>query len=131
MAFVYETERSKLFNVNKTTQDIGPGQYLPLTEFKFQNPEIVPFGVSTFRKFPEKPTPYPGPGSYYHDVVKEKNEKILKNAPKNFYAKEDEINISKKGVAKYELEKGEQERVLKKCKDNYEILGFNSKVKSF
>ena len=131
MAFVYETERSKLFNVNKTTQDIGPGQYLPLTEFKFQNPEIVPFGISTKRQFPEKPTPYPGPGSYYHDVDKEKNEKILKNAPKNFYAKEDEINISKKGVAKYEPEKGEQERVLKKCKDNYEILGFNSKVKRF
>ena len=131
MAFVFETERSILFNANKTTQDIGPGQYLPLTEFKFQNPEIVPFGISTKRQFPEKPTPYPGPGSYYHDVDKEKNEKILKNALKNYYAKEDEINISRTDAVKYEPEKGEQERVLKKCKDNYEILGFNSKVKRF
>ena len=131
MAFVYETERSKLFNQNKTTQDLGPGQYLPLTEFKFQNPEVVPFGVSTFRKFPEEPTPYPGPGSYYHDVDKEKNEKILKNTLKNYIAKEDEINISSKGIAKFEPKKGEQERAIKKCKDNYEILGFNSKVKRF
>ena len=131
MAFVYETERSKLFNQNKTTQDIGPGQYLPLTEFKFQNPELVPFGVSTFRKFPEEPTPYPGPGSYYHDVDKEKYEKLLNNTLKNYIAKEGEINLSKKGVAKFEPEKGEQERAIKKCKDNYEILGFNSKVKRF
>ena len=131
MAFVFETERSKLFTQNKTTQDIGPGQYLPLTEFKFQNPEIVPFGVSTFRKFPEKPTPYPGPGSYYHDVDKEKNEKILKNTLNNYIAKEDEINISKKGIATFEPERGEQERAIKRCKDNYEILGFNSKVKRF
>ena len=131
MAFVYETERSKLFNQNKTTQDIGPGQYLPLTEFKFQNPEIVPFGVSTNRKFPEKPLPYPGPGSYYHDVDKEKNEKILKNSVKNYIAKEEEINISKNGISKNQPERGEQEKAIKRCRDNYEILGFNSKVKRF
>ena len=113
MAFVYETERSKLFNQNKKNQDIGPGQYLPLTEFKFQNPEIVPFGISTNRQFPEKPLPYPGPGSYYHDVDKEKIEKILKNSLQNYYAKEDEINISKKGIAKLEPERGEQEPVGK------------------
>ena len=131
MAFVYETERSKLFNQNKTTLDIGPGQYLPLTEFKFQNPEMVPFGVSTYRNFPEKPSPYPGPGSYYHDVDKEKTEKLLKNSLKNYIAKEEEIKISEKGIAEYEPQKGEQERAIKRCKDNYEILGFNSKVKRF
>ena len=131
MAFVYETERSKLFNQNKATQDIGPGQYLPLTEFKFQNPQIVPFGVSTGRIFPEKPSSYPGPGSYYHDIDKEKNEKIIKNSLKNYIAKEEEINISKNGVVNFEPEKGEQERAIKRCKDNYEILGFSSKVKRF
>ena len=131
MAFVYETERSKLFNPNKTTQDIGPGQYLPLTEFKFQNPEIVPFGVSTNRKFPEKPLPYPGPGTYYHDIDKEKNEKILQNSMKNYIAKEGEINISKNGLAKNEPERREQEKAIQRCKNNYEILGFNSKVKRF
>lgn len=131
MAFVYETERSKLFNQNKATQDIGPGQYLPLTEFKFQNPEIVPFGVSTGRIFPQKPKPYPGPGSYYHDVDKEKNEKIIQNSLKNYIAKEEEINISKNGIAKDEPLKAEQERAIKRCQDNYEILGFSSKVKRF
>ena len=131
MAFVYETERSKLFNQGKATQDIGPGQYLPLTEFKFQNPEIFPFGVSTNRNFPAKPSPYPGPGTYYHDIDKEKNEKLLKNSLKNYIAKEEEINISEKGIAEFEPQKGQQEMAIKRCKDNYEILGFNSKVKRF
>ena len=46
-------------------------------------------------------------------------------------AKEDEINNSKKGIATFEPEKGKQEGTIKKCNDNYEILGFNSKVKRF
>ena len=131
MAFVFESERPELFIQNKTTQEVGPGQYLPLTEFKFQNPEIVPFGVSTERKYPGKPDPYPGPGSYYHDIDKEKNEKILKNSLKNYIAKEGQINISTSGIAKYEPQKGEQEMAIKRCKDNFEMLGFSSKVKRF
>ena len=63
MAFVLETESPKLFTQNKTTKDIGPGQNLPLIEFKIQNREIIPFGISTFRKFPKKPIPSPAPGS--------------------------------------------------------------------
>ena len=46
-------------------------------------------------------------------------------------AKEDEINISKKGIATFMPEKGKQEGTIKKYKDNYEILEFNSKVKRF
>ena len=64
MAFVFETERSKLYPQKEKSQNLGPGQYLPLTEFKFQNPELVPFGISTNRQFPEKPNPNPGP--YFH-----------------------------------------------------------------
>ena len=45
--------------------------------------------------------------------------------------KEDETDICKKGIATFEPEKGKQEGTIKKCKDNYEILGFNSKVKRF
>ena len=55
MAFVFEKERSSLYPQKDHFQNLGPGQYLPVTEFKFQNPELVPFGVSTFRQFPEKP----------------------------------------------------------------------------
>ena len=129
MAFVFEKERSSLYPPKEYFQNIGPGQYLPLTEFKFQNPELVPFGVSTFRQFPEKPNPTPGPGSYYHDIDKEKTEKILKNSVKNFITKEEEIKINK--LAKYEPEKGKQELVLQRYRENYELLGFNSKVKRF
>ena len=46
-------------------------------------------------------------------------------------AKEDEINISKKGIETFQPEKGKQEVTIKKYKDNYEILGFNSKFKRF
>ena len=91
MAFVFETERSNLYSSKEKNQSLGPGQYLPLTEFKFQNPELVPFGVSTNRQFPEKPNSVPGPGTYYHDLDKEKQEKILKNSVKNFISKEEEI----------------------------------------
>ena len=129
MAFVFETERSNLYSSKEKNQSLGPGQYLPLTEFKFQNPELVPFGVSTNRQFPEKPNSVPGPGTYYHDLDKEKQEKILKNSVKNFISKEEEIKLNK--LAKYEPEKGKQERILKKYRENYEILGFNSKVKRF
>ena len=84
MAFVFESDRSKYLNPqDKSIQGgLGPGQYLPLTEFKFQNPELVPFGVSTNRQFPEKPNPTPGPGSYYHDIDKEHNEKISRHFQK-------------------------------------------------
>ena len=126
MAFVFESERPKLFNEKKATQDIGPGQYLPLTEFKFQNPEKVPFGIGADRKFHEKPSEYPGPGTYYHDIDKEKNEKILKNSLKNYIVKEDEIIINNN-----EIDKFVQEKAIKRSKDNYEMLGFNSKVKRF
>ena len=130
MAFVYETERSKLYQKkDKYLSNIGPGQYLPLTEFKFQNPELVPFGVSTNRKFPEKANDIPGPGSYYHDIDKENIEKIKKNSVNNYISKEEEIKINK--IYKYEPEKGRQERALKKYRENFELLGFNSKVKRF
>ena len=114
MAFVFESERPELFIQNKTTQEVGPGQYLPLTEFKFQNPLLVPFGVSTFRQFPEKPNPTPGPGSYYHDIDQEKTEKIMKDSLKSFITKEEEIKISTSGIAKYEPQKGEQEMAIKR-----------------
>ena len=130
MAFVFETERSPLYiQKERFSENLGPGQYLPLTEFKFQNPLLVPFGVSTNRQFPEKPNPTPGPGSYYHDVDQEKKEKIMKESLKTFLTKEEEIKISK--MSKYEPEKGRQERALQRYRENFELLGFNSKVKRF
>ena len=64
MAFVYEQSRPPLFSINQVTSEIGPGQYLPLTQYKFDKPNIIPFGVSTFRKFPYYENDSPGPGFY-------------------------------------------------------------------
>ena len=133
MAFVFETERSKLFSQKKATKDIGPGQYLPISEFKFNNPEIVPFGVAAKRQFFDIPQSMdvPGPGSYYHDISKEKFDKILKNAKKSAIKKEGEIVISKNGVSYFQPKKGIQERAIKRSKNHIEYLGFSSKEKRF
>ena len=130
MAFVFETERSPLYiQKERSSENLGPGQYLPITEFKFQNPLLVPFGVSTNRQFPQKPNPTPGPGSYYHDINKEKKDKIMKDSLKTFITKEEEIKLNK--LYKYEPDKGRHERALKRYRQNFELLGFSSKVKRF
>ncbi len=130
MAFVFETESYPLYiQKERSSENLGPGQYLPITEFKFQNPLLVPFGVSTNRQFPQKPNPTPGPGSYYHDINKEKKDKIMKDSLKTFITKEEEIKMNK--LYKYEPDKGRHERALKRYRQNFELLGFSSKVKRF
>ena len=64
MAFVYEVERPPLFNIKKATSEIGPGQYLPLTLYKFEKPNPVPFGAAAKRGSLFKLNQYPGPGAY-------------------------------------------------------------------
>ena len=130
MAFVFETERDQLFKLNENP-NLGPGQYLPLTEFKFNSPDIVPFGVSTNRKFIGNLNQYPGPGSYYRDTEKEKYDLIKENSMKNVILKEDVIFINKKGISDNDPQQKEQQIAMKKLKENYEILGFSSKVKRF
>ena len=34
-------------NKKKATAEIGPGQYIPLTLYKFEKPNIVPFNASS------------------------------------------------------------------------------------
>ena len=64
MAFVYEVERPPLFNQKKATSEIGPGQYLPLTLYKFEKPSAAPFGASAKRGSLFKLNQFPGPGAY-------------------------------------------------------------------
>ena len=64
MAFVFEVKRPPLFPVNKDTSGIGPGQYLPLTLYKFEKPNSVPFNITSKRVFPFNENCVPGPGSY-------------------------------------------------------------------
>ena len=124
MAFVYEVERPPLFPINKDTSEIGPGQYLPLTLYKFEKPNMVPFGVSVKRKFPFSINPVPGPGSYNpkqsQNISKEQELKDNKNKNKS-------ANVLKKGKIKIIKKKNEESEKFQ----NKENLGFFTKVKRF
>ena len=129
MAFVYEVERPPLFQINKDTYEIGPGQYLPLSLYKFEKPNIVPFGVSTERKFPFSLNPVPGPGSY-----NPKEEQNISN-PKLIKKQELKFNTNKSKDTK--LINGKQFKIIKKKNtesekyQNKENLGFYTKVERF
>ena len=124
MAFVYEVERPPLFPINKDTSEIGPGQYLPLTLYKFEKPNMVPFGVSVKRKFPFSINPVPGPGSYNpkqsQNISKEQELKDNKNKNKS-------ANVLKKGKIKIIKKKNQESEKFQ----NKENLGFFTKVKRF
>ena len=126
MAFVYEVERPPLFPINKDTSEIGPGQYLPLTLYKFEKPNMVPFGVSVKRKFPFSVNPVPGPGSYNpkqsQNISKEQELKDNKNINKN-----KSVNVLKKSKIKIIKKKNEESEKFQ----NKENLGFFTKVKRF
>ena len=94
---------------------ICPGQYLPLKEFRFKCGKLFYLEFQHLENF------------WKSQLLIKRFIKYFKN----YMAKEDEINNSKKGIATFEPEKGKQEKTIKRCKDNYEILGFNSKVKRF
>ena len=131
MAFVSEVERPPLFDPKKATSEIGPGQYLPLTLYKFEKPNPVPFGASAKRGALFKLNESPGPGAYnpkedqnisyqykqniYDDIYYNKN--INKN--KSFQGIKNKIKIVHKksqGTQKY---------------GNKENYGFFTKVERF
>ena len=126
MAFVYEVERPPLFPINKDTSEIGPGQYLPLTLYKFEKPNMVPFDVSVKRKFPFSVNPVPGPGFYNpkqsQNISKEQELKDNKNINKN-----KSVNVLKKSKIKIIKKKNEESEKFQ----NKENLGFFTKVKRF
>ena len=84
MAFVYEVERPPIFEVKKATSEIGPGQYLPLTLYKFEKPNPVPFLASSNRGELFKSNTFPGPGAYNseenHNVWNKTNQNRNNNA---------------------------------------------------
>lgn len=130
MAFVSETERDELFKPNKEGSDLGPGQYLPLTVFKFIKPNAVPFLVSQQRLKTRK-SETPGPGQYFKEEEKKKAEKLKENALNNYLSPEKIISSNCYSVSMYDPRILEQENARKLAKENYENFGFNSKVKRF
>ena len=123
MAFVYEVERPTLFPNNKATSEIGPGQYLPLSSYKFEKPNSVPFCISTKKNYPFTPNKYPGPGSY-NTIQDTQKIKIKLN-------KEKEKDMNEKNINK--LIKNKIKIIDKRNNDNENKnnLGFSTKVERF
>ena len=126
MAFVYEVERPSIFHNNKATSEIGPGQYLPLSSYKFEKPNSVPFGISTKRNYPFPPNKYPGPGSY--NTIQVLDSKNIQNSKLN---KEKEIDMNEKNknkLIKNKIKIFDKRSIDNENKNN---LGFSTKVERF
>ena len=91
MAFVYEVERPPIFEVKKATSEIGPGQYLPLTLYKFEKPNPVPFLASSNRGELFKSNKFPGPGAYNSEDNQNIWNKTNQNRNSNSYNKKNLI----------------------------------------
>ena len=123
MAFVYEVERPPLFEQKKATSEIGPGQYLPLTLYKFEKPNAVPFGASAKRGSLFKLNQFPGPGAYNP----KEDQNISYHLKSNIYDKLDNNKKKKKSKKKIITKKI---NVIDKY-EKKENLGFFTKVERF
>ena len=130
MAFVYEVERPPLFETNKATADIGPGQYLPLTLYKFEKPSLAPFGATAKRAELFQINKVPGPGAY-----NPKEEQNISYQCKNIY---DELynNKNKEKDKSFQVIK-KKYKVINKINNEFERFqnkenkGFFTKVERF
>lgn len=125
MAFVYEVERPPLFDPKKATAEIGPGQYLPLTLYKFEKPSAAPFGASAKRGALFKLNQFPGPGAYNP----KEDQNISYQRKSNIY---DDSYNNKKSNKK----KGKDKIIKKKINviekyQNKNNFGFFTKVERF
>ena len=88
MAFVFEEERNLNFNKDSDINELGPGQYLLISDNKPIKENKFPFQSGT-KKFSNSLNLNPGPGEYYHDEFEEKNKKIRENAKEMIIKKEE------------------------------------------
>ncbi len=130
MAFVYETERNLDFNKNYEENELGPGQYLPITDEKEIKENIIPF-LSSEEKLKYKQNDNPGPGTYYRDITKEEDIKRKENKKMEIINKIDEIKTSNKILSPDDPETKKEFQAEKRIKKNYEKYGFSVKEKRF
>ena len=95
MAIVFEQERDLDLNQGKEINELGPGQYLPQTIPKKIIENAAPF-LSSEKKTKKRNEITPGPGEYFHDLSKEKFEKIKENSIIEIYEKKKLFNIQNK-----------------------------------
>ena len=130
MAFVNETERNLDFNKNYEENELGPGQYLPITKEKEIKENKIPF-LSSDEKLKYKENTNPGPGSYYRDITKEEDLKRKENKKMEIINKIDEIKTSNKILSPDDPETKKEFQAEKRIKKNYEKYGFSVKEKRF
>jgi len=130
MAFVYETERKLDFNKNYEENELGPGQYLPISSEKEIKENIIPF-LSSEQKLKYKENKNPGPGTYYRDITKEEELKRKENKKMEIINKIDEIKTSNKILSPDDPETKKEYQAEKRIKKNYEKYGFSVKEKRF
>ena len=132
MAFVYEVSRPPLFNPKKATAEIGPGQYIPLTLYKFEKPNIVPFNASSKRGNLFRIHPNPGPGAYNPKEEQNISYQIKQNKRNNDIYNNINLNKSNSfqiiGNKVKMIHKKSQEIEKYENKENY---GFFTKVGRF
>jgi hypothetical protein len=115
MAFVFKAEREVSNERVKTNNDLGPGEYLPLTEYRRYTVNKEPF-LSSNKKVFLKINDVPGPGAYYHDEVLIQYLKNIQN--EKISEQNDKVHLIAKG-GNIDLH------------PNSEKIGFNSKSKRF
>ena len=92
MALVFEQERKLDLNNGHEQNELGPGQYLPQTIPKKINQNVAPFLTSS-KKLIDNKEITPGPADYFHDITKEKIEKIKENSVIEIYENKNKIEI--------------------------------------
>ncbi len=128
MAIVFEQERELDLNQGKEINELGPGQYLPQTIPKKIIENAAPF-LSSEKKTKKRNEITPGPGEYFHDLSKEKFEKIKENSIIEIYEKKKLFNIQNKILSEDDPLFINQLQTTLKLKKNFEKYGFLTKEK--
>ena len=116
MAFVFKAEREVSNERIKTNNDLGPGEYLPITDYKRFSVNREPFLSSNKKVIFQKINDVPGPGAYYHDEVLIQYLKNIQN--EKISEQNDKVHLIAKG-GNIDLH------------PNSEKIGFNTKSKRF
>ena len=130
MAFVIESERNFNFNKESEENELGPGEYLPITNIHKISENKIPFNSSE-SKLKFKANNNPGPGSYYKDISKEEEIKRKENKKMEIINKIDEIKTSNIILSPYDPETKKEFQAQIRIKKNYEKYGFSIKEKRF
>ena len=128
MAIVFEQERDLDLNQGKEINELGPGQYLPQTIPKKIIENTVPF-LSSEKKTKKKDEITPGPGDYFHDISKEKFEKIKENSIIEIYENKNFFDIQNKILSENDPLIINHLHSILKLNKNFEKYGFLTKEK--